>query len=272
MTLIYPFDRVRNHYRRKIGHVLFRRPIAVKLDRPLISFTFDDFPRSALLVGGKILTAHGALGTYYVSLGLLGTDGPSGPLYTASDLRALLAEGHELGCHTFAHCDSWNTPSNDFEASVVQNREALAKLIPGAGFRSFSYPLSEPRPLTKMKTAKHFLCCRAGGQTFNAGTVDLNRLSAFFLEKSRENLDAVRNLVDRNCEAHGWLIFATHDVADRPSPYGCSPEFFADVVRYAVQSGAAIMPVKDALHDLTGAKQGHSSPSRPVLASSATAE
>jgi peptidoglycan/xylan/chitin deacetylase (PgdA/CDA1 family) len=40
---------------------------------PMISFTFDDFPRSALHVAGRILEDHGIAGTYYVSLGLMGT-------------------------------------------------------------------------------------------------------------------------------------------------------------------------------------------------------
>ena len=40
--------------------------------QPLISFTFDDFPRSALTVGGEILERHGARGTYYASLGVMG--------------------------------------------------------------------------------------------------------------------------------------------------------------------------------------------------------
>ena len=36
---------------------------------------------------------------------------------------------------------------------------------------------------------------------------------------------------------------ATHDVDDNPSPYGCTPGFFEEIVRYAVNSGAVILPV-----------------------------
>ena len=39
---------------------------------------------------------------------------------------------------------------------------------------------------------------RGGGQKFNIGTIDLNQLSAYFLEKSRNNLQAVKDIIDRN--------------------------------------------------------------------------
>ena len=41
----------------------------------------------------------------------------------------------------------------------------------------------------------------------------------------------------------GWLIFYTHDVSERPSPYGCTPEKLRFVVRRAKEIGASILPV-----------------------------
>jgi hypothetical protein len=216
----------------------------------LISFTFDDFPQSALLMGGAILNRFGLAGTYYASLGVLGSETPSGKIFVASDLTTLFEKGHELGCHTFSHCDSWNTETSVFENSLIENRAALSRLVPGAEFRSFSYPISLPRPRTKAKTADYFLSCRGGGQTLNVGNADLNQLSAYFLEKSRDNIQAVKNLIDRNRQACGWLIFATHDVSDTPTPFGCTPAFLESVVQYAIGSGALILPVAKALEVL----------------------
>jgi peptidoglycan/xylan/chitin deacetylase (PgdA/CDA1 family) len=247
MSFSPSWTRLHNYYKRNIGRVVFRKPLAIHTEIPLISFTFDDFPRSALLAGGNILTLHRLAGTYYAALALLGTRGPSGPLFFVNDLTALLAQGHELGCHTYSHCHSWDTDAAAFEDSIVQNRSALGKLVPGADFKSFSYPISEPRPLNKRNSARHFLCCRGGGQTFNSGTADLNRLAGYFLEKSRDNIQAVKNVIDENRQARGWLIFATHDISDNTSPFGCTPRFFEDVVEYAINSGASILPVAEAL-------------------------
>jgi peptidoglycan/xylan/chitin deacetylase (PgdA/CDA1 family) len=224
--------------------------LAIKSPTPLISFTFDDFPRSALQTGGAILNGFGLAGTYFASFGLMGKQAPTGTIFVRDDLKTLVDQGHEIGCHTFAHCHSWDTASAVFEDSVVANRRALNELLPGASFRTFSYPVSPPRPTTKRNTAKHFSGCRGGGQTFNVGTADLNYLAAYFLEKSRGNRDAVKQLIQENRQARGWLILATHDVCESPTPFGCTPDFFEDIVRSAVESGARILPVADALEVL----------------------
>jgi hypothetical protein len=72
--------------------------------------------------------------------------------------------------------------------------------------------------------------------------VDLNYLSAFFLEQSRDNPETVKSLIDQNQRAQGWLIFATHDISDDPTRWGCKPGFFEEIVKYAVKSGARILP------------------------------
>lgn len=237
-------------YRRVCADHLFRRPFAINSSGGIVSFSFDDFPRTALTVGGAILQQHGGAGTYYVSLDLAGKQDASGPMFTTDDLVSLREQGHELGCHTFDHYDSSETASNVFLDSVATNQQALEALFPGASFRTFSFPKSAPRARTKLGVGRRFECCRGGGQTFNTGAADLNYLRAFFLEQARGDLDAVKRVIEQNRNAKGWLIFATHDVCENPSPYGCTPDFFEAVVRYAASSGATILPVVQALERL----------------------
>jgi len=248
--LLNMLDRLQRAYRHRVAGLLFRKRVATRPERPLISFTFDDFPRSALLAGGAILQRFETAGTYYASFGLLGKKSSTGEMFTADDLELLVDQGHELGCHTFGHCDSWETEPGEFENAIAENRAALQKIFPGAEFQSFAYPISLPRPETKARVARHFACSRGGGQTLNAGKTDLNQLSAFFLEKSRDDFGAIQELIDRNRQAHGWLIFATHDISETPTPFGCSPQFFERVVRAAADSGAQIVPVVEALQIL----------------------
>lgn len=235
---------------RNAAKQVFRRRMDVSANPPLISFTFDDFPRSALLVGGEILNRHGFAGTYYVSLGLAGKRVGTGKMFETGDLPQMVRQGHELGCHTFGHCHSWKTDASQYESSVIENRKALQELIPDTEFRSFSYPYCAPRPMIKRLVTRHFFSCRAGEQGTNAGPTDLNQLDAFFLEKTRGDLQPVREIIDRNCEQHGWLIFATHDISSSPTQFGCTPRFFEDVVQYAASSGARILPVAQALEVL----------------------
>jgi hypothetical protein len=214
---------------------------------PYISFTFDDFPRSALYTGGNILKRYGLRATYYASFGLMGKEAPTGMIFVPDDIKELLAQGHELGCHTFAHCHAWETSPRVFEDSIIKNKRALDELVPGAAFRSFSYPIVGPQPATKRRAGRYFACCRGGGQTFNSGRTDLNLLKAYFLEKSIDNPCSVKEVIDKSCQAHGWLIFATHDIDEIPTRYGCTPSFFQDIVKYSLSSGARVLPVAGAL-------------------------
>jgi peptidoglycan/xylan/chitin deacetylase (PgdA/CDA1 family) len=245
------FRRIRDGYRRKRSLSGGQHLIELRPQFPIVSFTFDDFPRSAARVGGAILGEHGMRGTYYVSLGLMNCDLPAGPGFSAEDLRDVVSEGHELGCHTFAHCHAWETRPSAFEKSVVENKRALEGLLPTASFRSLSYPIAMPRPETKLRVAKYYSCSRGGVETINVGTTDANSLSACFLEKHRGDADSLKRLMDENSRAHGWLIFATHDVAPSPSPFGCTPEFFREIVSYAASSGARVIPVAEAWGMLT---------------------
>jgi peptidoglycan/xylan/chitin deacetylase (PgdA/CDA1 family) len=244
------FTRIQRRYERFCARSFARRPFEIRTETPLISFTFDDFPRSALLTGGSILKSFGVAGTYYASFGLMGGQAPTGAIFLPEDLKLLFEQGHELGCHTFGHCHAWDTPPDVFEESVIENQRALSALVPGASFKTHSYPISVPRAGTKRRIEKYFACCRCGMQTFNTGMVDLSYLSAFFLEKSRNDPEAVKNMIDQNGLARGWLIFATHDISESPTPYGCTPQFFEEIVRYSVNSGARILPVAQAYETL----------------------
>ena len=243
---------IANWYKRKVGLLSFRHQVRIELDVPIISFTFDDFPSTALATGGEILRGFGGAGTYYVSLGLLGKDSPSGTLCSAEDVVQASRDGHEIGCHTYSHCHSWDTDSAVYEKSIQENRAALAKLLPGTSFKSFSYPISLPRPALKRVCTKYFAACRAGGQKINAGIADLNQLSAYFLEKAGSNFDLIEKIIDENTRRCGWLIFATHDVSTKPGSYGCTTDFLTRTVRYSVKSGARILPVIQAVTAIQG--------------------
>ena len=234
-----------------MSSVFFRRPVRLSNSVPLISFTFDDFPKSALAIGGAILKRYGARGTYYVSLGLMNQNYATGPAFSSNDLKLLMDEGHELGCHTYGHCDAWQTKPSVFEDSILQNKTALAALLPGTLLKTMSYPIDYPRPGSKRRTAKHFACCRGGGQRINAERTDLNFLNAHIIEQSRGDFASIQRVIDQNREARGWLIFATHDIADSHTAYGCSPDLFEKTVKSAVNSGARIMTVANACEAIT---------------------
>jgi hypothetical protein len=91
--------------------------------------------------------------------------------------------------------------------------------------------------------------------------MDLNQLCAFFLEQSRDCPGVIWDLIERNRVQGGWLIFVTHDVTPRPSRFGCTPEFFEDVVQRSIASGAKVLPVGPALAEASRRASESKSPS-----------
>ena len=251
----YIYSKIIWKYRRIASKYLFRRIFNINLPCAIISFSFDDAPETAFTNGGEILKKYDAVATYYMSLGKLGIESPSGPIATYEVLINAIKEGHELGCHTFDHRHSWETKTENFVESVVKNRETLSSLIPNSQFQSLAYPICDPKPATKLKMSKLFECCRGGDQGFNIGPTDLNLLNAFFLDsRIGDPIDKIKVLIDQNTKEKGWLIFATHDVDDRPSKYGCSKNFLEKTVCHSVQSGSLLLPVGKACNYILNQK------------------
>jgi len=238
--------RAANRWRRFAIEHFARRDFKLPGDAAYISFTFDDFPLTALAEGGRILTDCGTRGTYFVSFRLLDTDGVSGPIASLRDLHSLVDSGHELGCHTFDHVDGSVVSAAQFRRSIEANQWALVRSGLPVRFETFAYPLNGPAWSTKRVAGEHFTGCRGGGQTFNRQVADRSLLKAYFLDaKSHDRMDEIRSLIAQNAAAKGWLIFATHDVCPKPSPYGYSADQFANIVDMSMRSGAKVLPMRD---------------------------
>ena len=75
----YSSDRsLKGKVRRRAVRLLHRRPLTTAPPRPMLSFTFDDAPLSAVQAGAQVLEARGVRGTYYVAAGLAGQEAPMG--------------------------------------------------------------------------------------------------------------------------------------------------------------------------------------------------
>ncbi|MGE0023284.1 MAG: polysaccharide deacetylase family protein [Hyphomicrobium sp.] len=247
MQLSNVVARARGKARRMLASGLARRTVPLGEAGPIISFTFDDAPKTAFDAGRRILARHGARATYFVSLALIDTETEVGRIGSPADLKSAVADGCELGCHTYDHLDAWHVSTATYLVSIERNREALERMLPGARFDSFAYPKSGATLAVKAGLGPRFKGARGGGQAANLGTADLNLVKACFLDR-RAGVDMalVRALVDETVRGRGWLVFATHDIAADPSPYGCTPEFLEAVAECSRRSGALLLPFAEA--------------------------
>ncbi len=213
-------------------------------DRSVVSFTFDDFPRSAFTIGGPILAKHGVHGTFYASFGLCRAHTSVGEIFGPGDLRRILSAGHEIGCHTYDHLDAHKTKPGEFEQSIRKNLKAYERLFPELSMRTFSFPRSDPHPDIKAVAGRYFTASRGGGQTNNGRILDLNLIRSCFIDhKNRDDIGLFIDIIRRNAKEKRWLVFSTHDIGDTISPFGCHKDVFAEIVGKSVESGSLILPM-----------------------------
>lgn len=217
-----------------------------------ISFTFDDTPISSFVNGGKILTDHLLKGTYYVSLNLLGKETPIGQIINTAELLKIFENGHEIGCHTADHLDSWYVSPEVFEKSIQKNAKRLNELIPNLTFSNFSFPNGSVTPKVKRIAQNYFNCCRGIQWGINRENIDLNLLKAIplYSNPNRSTTYIIEKIIDSVNTNNGWLIFYTHDINYTPKRYGCTIELFENVVKYALKAKIPILTVKDTLSKL----------------------
>ena len=212
---------------------------------PMVSFTFDDFPRSAWTAGGKVLGEYGAKGTYYAALGLMGKTTPIGKMFDRRDLEEVVEAGHELACHTHDHVLCRDLTGMDLLANCEQNRWRMSEMLGGYRPRNFSFPEGVVTASAKALLTPLYDSCRTIEPGINGDRVDLAFLRANRVY-STSPARRLQEIIRMNQLKRGWLILYTHDISGRPSPWGCRPEEFRAVVACAADSGAEILPIGDA--------------------------
>jgi peptidoglycan/xylan/chitin deacetylase (PgdA/CDA1 family) len=237
-----PIDQLAARLTNRLIRATPRQIIQVPTREPIVSFTFDDVPNSALSAGAAILEAHGVHGTFYISGGLEGRVEPDRTLIDAAGCKELAARGHEIGCHTYSHRDLRHVDRSFLAADLARNERYLNTVDPRSGRRNFAYPYSSGSFSKRAMLADAFRTCRAAGEAINRGTTDPTFLQSVEIRQS----DATR-WIDALVAAPGWLLFVTHDISPTPTPHGCTARVLEGLVAHAVERGCRVLTVNAAL-------------------------
>lgn len=222
----------------------------LQTDTPLVSFTFDDVPDSALYQGAAILERHGVRGTFYIAGELAGQVEPERVLIAPDGCRELAERGHEVGCHSFSHRRIRDIPQAELASDLDRNAAYLAGAGVAEPATNFAFPYNAAWPLARPEFRRRFRSCRGAGEAINRGRVDPLMLKAVEIRQPEADARALTGWVDEVARTPGWLVFFTHDIAAQPTPYGCTPETFDRLVAHAVGHGCTVLPVDRALDRL----------------------
>ena len=83
----------------------------------------------------------------------------------------------------------------------------------------------------------------------------MNLLKANSLYSTSKPIDEIISLINKNVYHRGWLIFYTHDISSNHSPWGCTVEYFDEIVKRASETNE-VLTIEEAYQKVCSRKAG----------------
>jgi len=239
-------------------HIAANR-VNLVLHKPVFSITFDDVPVSGYSIGSNLLEDNGIYGTYYVSLGLATAEKsrfeprPPGKVYFIDEheILALHNAGHHIACHTYSHNHPSSIKLSDYLEDAYNNRKLLSTIIPDLSVDHFAYPYGKVTLGVKKELKSIYKTMRTTIGGVNHGVIDLCHLRSNQIYSSCFDKNKLSQLIQHNIANNGWLIFHTHDVEDKCSEWGTTPDDFKWLIDRLLITGGDILNVRDTYKKIT---------------------
>ncbi|NJS39371.1 MAG: polysaccharide deacetylase family protein [Rhodobacteraceae bacterium] len=191
--------------------------------------TFDDIPRSAWTSGGRILAQHDARATYYLSGDLCGRVLEGREHYRREDVKAMVAEGHEIGSHLFHHLSTLSLSAARIRREIVQNDQFLQEVTGLAlGPQSFAYPYGEISIAAKWLCNHRFKSSRSVMAGLNSAGTDSDQLRILPIDNAFADPAGFVSILQTAAQNSAWVIALAHGVDDTGHPYSCPPRAAGD--------------------------------------------
>ncbi|WP_421786389.1 polysaccharide deacetylase family protein [Hyphobacterium sp.] len=249
-TAYIPSSGLAGKWRRLSARLFERDPLRINASRLTVSFTFDDFPKSAVEHGAAELESRNWRGTWYAATGMAGSENHHGRLFDAADIQRLAAAGHEIACHTHSHIDMAAAEPGTVMADIKANHAALADMGHRHNLPAFAYPFGESTPRMKRALSARYETLRGVQPGINRTGDDRHLLKAVGIDGGDAGIDRALAFIDDGMRKPGWLIFYAHDIRENPTDWGCTPEQFREICDAVADSGADVIPVTEAYRSL----------------------
>lgn len=171
------------------------RTVRMVNERPIVSFTFDDFPKSAVRNAAPILERHGAAGTYYLSRSFNNATVDGIDYYDLTDLHRLIDNGHEIGCHTASHLHAPRVARSRLVEDIEANAQFVHERFGDLRLSTFAFPFGDMDLQTKLLLQGRFAACRSTLPGANREVADLGALRAGKIYSGSANDQAITSLI-----------------------------------------------------------------------------
>ena len=226
--------------RRRLVRRVVRNIVPLALERPVVSISFDDVPRSVMLNALPEMERRGMVATLYVATGLMGQRNHLGTMMDRDEVKRCHLAGHEIAAHSHSHRDLSKLGEGDLLRDIRMSERVFAQMgVPAP--TAFAWPYGEASRMAKAELAGRYTSLRGIVPVAHRGSVDLNQVGSVpvFGSTLREAKRVVRSLKRRP----GWVTLFTHDVREDPSPWGVTPKAFCALLDEIEHAGAIVRPV-----------------------------
>ncbi|MDQ1286773.1 MAG: hypothetical protein QG622_338 [Actinomycetota bacterium] len=203
------------------------------------SITFDDGKTNQFENARPVLQAAGVKATFYIISDALGWGASS---MSASQVRELAADGHEIGNHTKSHANLKSASGTQAETELSGAQEAIRSAT-GITPTTCAYPFGQSSEAARSVAARQLRACRGtGGGTNPTSGFSRYDLKTFYVTTSTSTA-AVRDAADKAKASGSWVVFVYHGVGQVSSTDDVTTQSFIDQVNAIRGTGIPIRTV-----------------------------
>ena len=131
------------------------------------------------------------------------------------------------------------------KSAVKKNKERLTGIVSD----HFSYPYGANNIYSRIAARLCTGSARGISHGINRDIIDLMHLNAVRIY-NRLGIEPCLDMISECASNGGWLIFYTHDVSEKPSDFGCTPDQFKKCVHEVSNNKLPVLPVQKALNTI----------------------
>jgi peptidoglycan/xylan/chitin deacetylase (PgdA/CDA1 family) len=206
------------------------------------SLTFDDGRIGQYTNARPLLNATGTKATFFIISDAL-TWGSSN--MSASQVRDLVSDGHEIGNHTKTHVDLTRLTQAGVEAEFAGSNSAIQSAV-GVTPTTCAYPFGLSNSTVQTVAAAHFRGCRGTSGGVNAAGQNRYDLRTYYVTTSTTAAQ-VRDAAASAKASNAWIVFVFHGVGTVASTDDVTTQSFSDELSAIRGTGITIRTVSAAL-------------------------
>lgn len=212
----------------------------------MVSFIFDDGLTSQYTKALPIMNAAGFKGGYYIITEQ--PDSGDNSYMTWTQIKALNAQGMEVGSHTRSHPFLTQLTTAEQQSEIVGSYDDM--VAQGLTPTTFVYPYGDVNTTVENLVKSKYVGARGSYFGYNSTRADHYDLHDIRLDSTTQ-LATAEKYIDQAVADKRWLVFEIHDVvASGGDEYAITPAFFQTIVNYVKASGATVTTIRDGLNQL----------------------